>query len=148
MNDMVTASQHHPLLVDDSIGEAPSLMIDGKVSNQSSASEHESPYNIRTSSLMGFNFVFGYSRFKEQGSTSMPSRWRAALPSRWRALFTCADEIDTIRPVSVLRPTHCAAVGGRWWRSSRSRRVVDAIRAESSGRRSNSTQRPAVCGRG
>ena len=45
-------------------------MIDGKVDNQSSASEHESPYNIRTSTLMGFSFVFGYSRFKDQGSTT------------------------------------------------------------------------------
>jgi hypothetical protein len=52
------------------IGEAPSLVIDGKVNSQSSASSHESQYNVRTSTMMGFCLLFGYSRSKDQGSTT------------------------------------------------------------------------------
>ena len=72
MNKMFKKSQTHPLLVLDSKAYVSEnwLMLDGKVCRQSKASDHESVYNIRCSTVMGFNLDFGYSRFRDRGDTT------------------------------------------------------------------------------
>ena len=85
MNRMFETSQTHPLLVVDDLFTASRLktnwlMLDGKVNAQSRASDHESPYNIRCSTVMGFILDFGYSRYQDSGDTTHAwVSWHEAL---------------------------------------------------------------------
>ena len=72
MNEMFKTSQSHPLVVVDAIDSHPQanwLMVDTKVNAQSKASDHESVYNVRCSTVMGFMLEFGYTRYRHTGNT-------------------------------------------------------------------------------
>jgi hypothetical protein len=72
MNRMFLESEGHPLLVVDSISgrDMNWLMLDGKVNQKSKAADHQSIYNIKVTTVMGFNLTYGYSRYRDgQGKT-------------------------------------------------------------------------------
>ena len=46
------------------------IFLTGKVNAQSNASDHESPYNVRCSTMLGFNLDFGYSRYQDSGTAT------------------------------------------------------------------------------
>ena len=59
MDDMRDSYKGHPLAV----GSAPQYLT-GKVNRRSPAETHESIYNMKFTTVLGFNLTFGYSRYK------------------------------------------------------------------------------------
>ena len=64
MTQMISNMKQHPLAVG-SDGKSNWMILDGKVSAQSKADQHESVYNVKLTTILGFNLTVGYSRFKD-----------------------------------------------------------------------------------
>ena len=64
MNEMFQALSEHPLVVD-SNGSVNWVVLDGKVNARSSKQDHESEYNVKFTTVLGFNLTVGYSRHKD-----------------------------------------------------------------------------------
>ena len=58
MNSMVATLTTHPLAVGSDGRRMPRLYLTGKVNDQSTESNHESTYNLKFCSLLGFNLTF------------------------------------------------------------------------------------------
>ena len=85
MNSMVATLTSHPLAVGSDGRHMPRLYLTGKVNDQSTESDHESTYNVKFCSLLGFNLTFGYSRYKNRPDTT--HAWLAFgedCTSRWQ----------------------------------------------------------------
>ena len=67
MNTMFENMKKHPLAVG-SDGESNWMILDGKVNTRSKADAHESVYNVKLTTILGFNLTVGYSRFKDPES--------------------------------------------------------------------------------
>ena len=65
MNNMTATLKTHPLAVG-SNGYKNFLFLEGKVNSQSSADAHESVYNLKFTTTLGFTLTVGYSRYKDQ----------------------------------------------------------------------------------
>ena len=76
MNKMFQALEDHPLVVD-SNGDFNLLMLDGKVNARSSKQDHESEYNVKFTTVLGFNLTVGYSRHKDPMFLSGSHAWVA-----------------------------------------------------------------------
>ena len=46
-------------------GEYSWIVLDGKVDARSKVTEHESVYNVKLTTILGFNLTVGYSRFRD-----------------------------------------------------------------------------------
>ena len=66
----------HPLAVG-SDGESNWMILDGKVNARSKADQHESVYNVKLTTILGFNLTVGYSRFKDPGYLASTHAWAA-----------------------------------------------------------------------
>ena len=64
MNSMFSNLKQHPLAVG-SDGKSNWMMLDGKVNTRSKAIAHESVYNVKLTTIVGFNLTVGYSRFRD-----------------------------------------------------------------------------------
>ena len=64
MNSMFDNMKKHPLAVG-SDGMSNWMILDGKVNAQSKVDQHESMYNVKLTTILGFNLTVGYSRFKD-----------------------------------------------------------------------------------
>ena len=64
MNDMLMKLKEHPLAVG-SDNKSKWMYLDGKVNTQSKPEDHESTYNVMLTTILGFNLVVGYSRYKD-----------------------------------------------------------------------------------
>ena len=66
MNTMLERLKEHPLAV----GSDGSnwLMLEGKVNERSQPDEHESVYNVKLTTILGFNLTVGYSRYRDKGA--------------------------------------------------------------------------------
>ena len=53
------------------------MMLDGKVNARSTADQHESVYNVKLTTILGFNLTVGYSRFKDPESLASTHAWVA-----------------------------------------------------------------------
>ena len=51
--------QRHPLVLG-SRGEHSWIVLDGKVNARSKVTEHESVYNVKLTTILGFNLTFGF----------------------------------------------------------------------------------------
>ena len=69
MNNMTATLKTHPLAVG-SDGYKNFLFLEGKVNSQSSADDHESVYNVKFTTTLGFTLTMGYSRYKDQVGTT------------------------------------------------------------------------------
>ena len=69
MNNMTATLKTHPLAVG-SDGYKNFLFLEGKVNSQSSADDHESVYNVKFTTTLGFTLTMGYSRFKDPLGTT------------------------------------------------------------------------------
>merc|ERR1711923_271269 len=69
MNNMTATLETHPLAVG-SDGYKHFLFLEGKVNSQSSADDHESVYNVKFTTTLGFTLTMGYSRYKDQVGTT------------------------------------------------------------------------------
>ena len=69
MNNMTATLKTHPLAVG-SDGYKNFLFLEGKVNSQSSAKDHESVYNVKFTTTLGFTLTVGYSRYKDQVETT------------------------------------------------------------------------------
>ena len=76
MNTMFSNLKQHPLAVG-SDGKSNWMMLDGKVNAQSKADQHESVYNVKLTTILGFNLTVGYSRFKDPGYLASTHAWVA-----------------------------------------------------------------------
>ena len=76
MNSMYSNMQQHPLAVG-SDGKSNWMILDGKVNAQSKAEEHESVYNVKLTTILGFNLTFGYSRHKDPRNSNSTHAWVA-----------------------------------------------------------------------
>ena len=65
MNTMTATLKTHPLAVG-SDGHQNFLYLEGKVNSQSSADDHESVYNVKFTTTLGFTLTMGYSRYNDQ----------------------------------------------------------------------------------
>ena len=84
MNDMVATLNTHPLAVGSDGKPIAYLFLDGKL-DSSTADDHESTYNLKFCSVLGFSLTFGYSRFEDAGNTT--HAWLAFgedCTSRWQ----------------------------------------------------------------
>ena len=69
MNNMTATLMTHPLAVG-SDGYTNFLFLEGKVNSQSSADDHESVYNVKFTTTLGFTLTVGYCRYKDQVETT------------------------------------------------------------------------------
>ena len=69
MNNMTATLETHPLAVG-SDGFKNFLFLEGKVNSQSSADDHESVYNVKFTTTLGFTLTMGYSRYKDEEGTT------------------------------------------------------------------------------
>ena len=69
MNNMTATLETHPLAVG-SDGFKHFLFLEGKVNSQSSADDHESVYNVKFTTTLGFTLTMGYSRYKDAVGTT------------------------------------------------------------------------------
>ena len=69
MNAMTATLKPHPLAVG-SDGSTNILFLEGKVNSQSSAEDHESVYNVKFTTTLGFTLTMGYSRYKDPAGTT------------------------------------------------------------------------------
>ena len=69
MNNMTATLKTHPLAVG-SDGYKNFLFLEGKVNSQSSADDHESVYNVKFTTTLGFTLTMGYSRYNDQVGTT------------------------------------------------------------------------------
>ena len=76
MNSMFSNMKQHPLAVG-SDGKSNLMILDGKVNAQSKADAHESVYNVKLTTILGFNLTVGYSRFKDPGYLGSTHAWVA-----------------------------------------------------------------------
>ena len=84
MNNMTATLETHPLAVG-SDGFKNFLWLEGKVNSQSSADDHESVYNVKFTTTLGFTLTMGYSRYKDRAGTT--HAWIAfgeLCSSRWQ----------------------------------------------------------------
>ena len=51
------------------------VMLDGKGNTRPKATAHESVYNVKLTTILGFNLTVGYSRFKDPGLTASTHAW-------------------------------------------------------------------------
>ena len=107
MNEMLYVSQTHPLLTvaqsccGAAVSLSPWLLEDSKVNNQSKPEHHESVYNIRCMTVMDFELIFGYSRYKATGTTS--HAWVSWAPSfEWWQIQMAVDFYATSAVIKVL----------------------------------------------
>ena len=85
MNDMVAIVTTHPLAVGSNGKPTAFLYLHGKVNDKSEPENHESIYNLKFCSVLGFNLTFGYSRYREKGDIT--HAWCAfgeGCTSRWQ----------------------------------------------------------------
>ena len=61
---MFSKMKKHPLAVG-SDGSLNFVMLEGKVNEKSKAEDHESVYNVKLTTRLGFNLTVGYSRHKD-----------------------------------------------------------------------------------
>ena len=66
MCQMTEIFSTHPLAVASSGYKMHYLYLDGKVNDKSKREDHESIYNVKFCTVLGFNLTFGYSRYKKQ----------------------------------------------------------------------------------
>ena len=71
MNSMTATLKTHPLAVG-SDGLTNFLYLEGKVNSQSSADDHESVYNVKFTTTLGFTLTMGYSRYKSGNHPGQP----------------------------------------------------------------------------
>ena len=84
MNNMTAALKTHPLAVG-SDGYKNFLFLEGKVNSQSSADDHESVYNVKFTTTLGFTLTMGYSRYNDQvGTTHAWIAFGELCSSRWQ----------------------------------------------------------------
>ena len=76
MNSMFANMKRHPLAVG-SDGKSNWMILDGKVNAQSKVDQHESVYNVKLTTILGFNLTVGYSRFKDPGYLASTHAWVA-----------------------------------------------------------------------
>ena len=69
MNNMTATLETHPLAVG-SDGYKNFLFLEGKVNSQSSADDHESVYNVKFTTTLGFTLTMGYSRYNDAVGTT------------------------------------------------------------------------------
>ena len=69
MNSMTGTLKTHPLAAG-SDGLTNFLYLEGKVNSQSSADDHESVYNVKFTTALGFTLTMGYSRYKDRAGTT------------------------------------------------------------------------------
>ena len=58
--------EHHPLAIG-SDGVCDYELLEGKVTRQAGPASHESVYNVKVRTTLGFTITFGYSRYKDTG---------------------------------------------------------------------------------
>ena len=84
MNAMTATLKTHPLAVG-SDGSANILFLEGKVNSQSSAESHESVYNVKFTTTLGFTLTMGYSGYKDPaGTTHAWIRFGDKCSSHWQ----------------------------------------------------------------
>ena len=84
MNSMLSNLQQHPLAVG-SDGKSNWMMLEGKVNARSKADAHESVYNVKLTTRLGFNLTVGYSRFKDPlGNTHAWVAFGEHCTSQWQ----------------------------------------------------------------
>ena len=84
MNNMTATLETHPLAVG-SDGFKNFLFLEGKVNSQSSADDHESVYNVKFTTTLGFTLTMGYSRYNDQvGTTHAWIAFGELCSSRWQ----------------------------------------------------------------
>ena len=84
MNNMTATLETHPLAVG-SDGYKNFLFLEGKVNDQSSADDHESVYNVKFTTTLGFTLTMGYSRYNDQvGTTHAWVAFGELCSSRWQ----------------------------------------------------------------
>ena len=66
MNSMVATLTTHPLAVGRDGKHMPRLYLTGKVKDQSTELDHESTYNVKFCSLLGFNLSFWIQSLQKQ----------------------------------------------------------------------------------
>ena len=76
MNTMFAKLQRHPLVIG-SRGEYTWIVLDGKVNARPKVTEHESVYNVKLTTILGFNLTVGYSRYKDPKSMAITHAWVA-----------------------------------------------------------------------
>ena len=76
MNDMFVRLREHPLAVG-SNGDFNWILLDGKVNSKSSKQDHESEYNVKLTTVLGFNLTVGYSRHKDPELLGSTHAWVA-----------------------------------------------------------------------
>ena len=64
MNTMFAKLRWHPLVIG-SRGEYSWIVLDGKVNARSKVIEHESVYNVKLTTILGFNLTVGHSCHKD-----------------------------------------------------------------------------------
>ena len=69
MTHMTTILKSHPRAVG-SNGYQNMLYLEGKVNDQSSPEDHESVYNVKFTTTVGFTLTVGYSRYKDALNTT------------------------------------------------------------------------------
>ena len=84
MNNMTATLETHPLAVG-SDDFKNFLFLEGKVNSQSSADDHESVYNVKFTTTLGFTLTMGYSRYNDQvGTTHAWIAFGELCSSRWQ----------------------------------------------------------------
>ena len=68
--------KQHPLAVG-SDGKCHYMLLEGKVNAQSKADAHESVYNVKLTTILGFNLTVGYIRVKDHGYLASTHAWVA-----------------------------------------------------------------------
>ena len=76
MNKLYENLKQHPLVVG-SDGTIKLIILDGKVNARSKAEQHESVYNVKLTTTLGFNLTVGYSRHKDPESLESTHAWVA-----------------------------------------------------------------------
>ena len=76
MNVLFTNLSQHPLAVGID-GITNWMILDGKVNARSKADEHESVYNVKLTTTLGFNLTVGYSRHKYPAFLESTHAWVA-----------------------------------------------------------------------
>ena len=91
MNEMLTALGEHPLVVAGE-GDRNWLPLDGKVNPVSSKQDHESVYNVKLTTVLGFNLTVGYSRHKDPAFLGCTHAWVVfgeRCSEKWHRELTC-----------------------------------------------------------
>ena len=53
------------------------MMLDGKVNSQSKSDQHESVFNVKLTTILGFNLTVGYSRYTDPAHVESTHAWVA-----------------------------------------------------------------------